>query len=138
MIKKYILWISFFVSTFLIIVDRIGNVIFCSFLGYYDGHVYSCLDFISPIETMLFPLLPVFLFSLITYKMRDEVFQTWIKFTKWFIPLSMFLILITPTANGGYFVSLWDNQMTAIFTSFLYTLLSLILIIYKSIKLRGK
>lgn len=54
-------------------------------------------DFILPI--FVFSLLP-FLFSLITYKLPDLVFTRWWRFTRWFIPLAMFLVLIAPGGGG--------------------------------------
>jgi hypothetical protein len=47
-------------------------------------------------------LIPVFLFSLITYKMRDEVFQAWWKFARWFVPVIMLVtLLINSQSRGG-------------------------------------
>jgi hypothetical protein len=131
MTKKNILIFSAVISTILLIANFIGNVRICTKGGVEN---YSCLDMLSSIEVIFLPIFAILVFSLITYKMRDEVFRLWLRFVYWWIPFSMFLTLITPNANGGYFVSLWDNEMTAIFSSFIFVIVSTILIIYKSMK----
>ena len=42
-------------------------------------------------------LIPIFIFSLITYKMREEVFQSWWRFARWFAPV---IILVTFLINS--------------------------------------
>ena len=42
-------------------------------------------------------LIPIFIFSLITYKMRQEVFQSWWRFARWFAPV---IILVTFLINS--------------------------------------
>ncbi|MFA5831093.1 MAG: hypothetical protein WC878_04670 [Candidatus Paceibacterota bacterium] len=91
---------------------------------------------INLLGAILFIFIPIFLFSLITYKMRDEVFRSWIHFSCWWIPLSTIVSLITPESSSSLF-SL-DGKKIAVASSFLFALISLILIIYKSVKLRGK
>ena len=84
---------------------------------------------------MLLPFWPITVFSLITYPLREETFQSWLHFAKWFVPLSILLVLLTPDGqSGGYMPSLIDKQVIAFLTSALFTLVSLIIIIYKSIK----
>lgn len=60
--------------------------------------IYSSTFFV------LFPLLGAFPFSLITYKLSDQVFQAWWKFASWYVPLLIaltFLIEWMPKAGGG-------------------------------------
>ncbi|MCX6735762.1 MAG: hypothetical protein NTZ13_01640 [Candidatus Parcubacteria bacterium] len=81
------------------------------------------------------PLAPVFLFSLITYPLREETFRSWLHFAKWWVPMSVLLVLITPDGQGGgYMPSLIDKQVVAFLTSAIFTLISLIIVIYKSIR----
>jgi hypothetical protein len=59
-------------------------------------------DAINRVGEMLFIFIPVLLFSLITYKMRDEVFQAWWKFARWFVPVIMLVtLLINSQSRGG-------------------------------------
>lgn len=42
-----------------------------------------------------------FLFSLITYKMRDEVFRAWWGFARWWAPVIIVVTLLLENAGGG-------------------------------------
>lgn len=90
-----------------------------------------CKDIYTILVSFLFMFPVVFIFSLITYFLKDEVFKTWSKFTYIWIPISIILTLITPGGSGSFFVSLWDPQMTAIVMSGLYFIISLIIVIFK-------
>lgn len=47
-------------------------------------------------------LIPIFIFSLITYKMRQEVFQSWWRFARWFVLVIMLVtFLINSQRQGG-------------------------------------
>ena len=59
-----------------------------------DGLLVSILYF-------LFPLLPIFLLSFITYKMRDEVFRAWWGFARWWVPIIILITLFLQNAGGG-------------------------------------
>ena len=88
---------------------------------------------------MLLPFWPITVFSLITYPLREEVFQAWMHFAKWWIPLSIFFVLIMPDGQGGgYMPSLIDKQTIAFLMSSIFILVSTIKIISKSIELRKK
>lgn len=55
-------------------------------------------DFFGVTLYSLAPLFPVFIFSLITYRMPKAVFDHWMQFAIWATPLVMFL---TYLINGG-------------------------------------
>jgi len=98
---------------------------------------YLCSNFFLSIVFLgnyLLLFFPIFLFSIITYFLKDEIFKSWSKFTYVWLPLSIILTSITPDSRGGFFVSLWDPEMTAIFMTGLYALISLIIIIVGVIK----
>ena len=59
--------------------------------------VATLLAFIS------FVFIPVLFFSLITYKMRNEVFEHWMKFAKWATPTTIiifFLLSVSPRSHN--------------------------------------
>ena len=67
-----------------------------NFCGPYRG---TCKDVY---EFIVYPFSPfpfVFLLSLITYKMPDQVFQAWWKVAKWFVPI---IVVITFLTNYGH------------------------------------
>jgi len=74
----------------------------------------------------LSPFLSIFLFSLITYKMRDAAFTEWMNFTRWWVPLTIVLTLIMPSDNGSFFPA--DKGHVALIMTALYTFLSLVVV----------
>lgn len=82
---------------------------------------------------MLF--VPIFIFSIITYFLNEQIFLAWRKFTLWWFLISFVLILIVPSEDN-FFGNI--KEITALFSVGGYTLFSTILILYKSYKLRGK
>jgi hypothetical protein len=115
---------SFLFSAFFLLSMSSSNYLYtycvpenhCSFLSnIIESNIIAFLFYFS---------IPVFLFSLVTYFLKDEIFQIWLKFTYVWFSLSVFLVLITPGSSGSFFVSVWDSQMTAIFMSGLYLIIS--------------
>lgn len=86
-----------------------------------------CRDYVDPLFSFLAPLLVIFFFSLITYKMRNIVFLAWRNFSYWWIPLSAFLILVTPEGNSV--IMSWGKEIPAIGMSALYVLISSIIVL---------
>lgn len=98
-----------------------------------------CRSFYDNTANFLFLFPIILIFSLITYFLREEVFQAWMHFAKWWIPLSIFFVLIMPDGQGGgYMPSLIDKQTIAFLMSSIFILVSIIKIISKSIELRKK
>ena len=123
--KKSVLVISGVVSVVLVLIDRIGTYQLC---GGYPG---LCVDTLVYSSRILFVFPFVLLFSLITYKMRDEVSRAWLRFAQWWVPLQILLVALTPDSSGGYFVVILDKQFTAIILSCLFAIISLLLIAWK-------
>lgn len=95
------------------------------------GSIHYCVN----IFWIIFPIIFAFPFSLIVYFLREEIFRSWIKFTYIWVPLSMFLVLIIPGGGGnGAFPSLIDKQLVAILMSGLFSVISLIIVIWGIIK----
>jgi len=118
----------------------------CSFLIFVGGLSYSCApDGIFschsyfkniPFSVWIISCL-VFLISLILLFLRSEIFKSWIKFSTLFVLVYAILIYLAPSQTSD-FITPFDKKLTAWVLSFLFAIISLILIIYKSIKLRGK
>lgn len=97
----------------------------------------SCVFFFDPIAENLLPIIPLFLLSLITYKMRDEVYRAWIRFAYVWIPLSMFLILIAPEYSADWMFPIVKGTV-AFFSSLLFVIISLIIIVWKYFAMRTR
>jgi len=94
------------------------------------GPVYNdCWDKVDLIWPPL--SLPLFLLSLITYKMRDEVFNAWMKFAIWFVPLTMFLTFITPDSSGSLGLPAFGKGVVAFLLTALFTIISILIILVR-------
>jgi hypothetical protein len=129
--KKRLLIISGVLSLLLVIVDRIGNYQLCGVL-YDELEVRGCAGFLIGIEvSILLPTFAFFLFALITYFMREEVFRAWARFAVPAVLVSIVLAYLTPTDVGGGFgpqLSFGKGD-TALIMSILFVLISIIIII---------
>lgn len=85
----------------------------------------------------LFSLAILFLMILLAF-MKEEVFQSWWKFAKWYLGIAAALIVITPgTGGGGLFIGMgggYDREGMIWFTAGLFFIISIILIIKKAIQ----
>ena len=70
---------------------------------------------------------PLFVYALVTYWMREEVYVAWFKFVRWWVPSSMFLILISPEYGGGLFNPI-EKGSVAFATSVIFCVVSLLII----------
>lgn len=100
---------------------------------------YACLKIARFWAEALFPssisLSLIFLILLFT---KEAVFNSWKKFGVWYIPLAALLIFITPSSSGGSFgFSMGiDREGVTMFTSAIFLIVSILIIIVKSWKLR--
>jgi len=71
--------------------------------GLQESSVFDVLNDDNVMATFIF--IPLFILSLITYKMRDEVFYAWWNFARWLVPViivATFLVNMMPS-NHGFF-----------------------------------
>lgn len=93
--KKSILWISLgYIASFilLLLISELCNKNWCDIQE--DGLLISILY-------LFFPLAPIFIFSLITYRMHNSVFRAWRNFAVWFVPIILMATLFLQTRKGG-------------------------------------
>lgn len=85
--------------------------------------------------SVVFPfLLP---FSLLTYKLPEQVFRSWLHFTYAWIPISLLFIFTTPVTSHSWAISVGSGRETITWImNGLFVVISLVLIIVKSISLR--
>jgi len=89
-------------------------------------------------EAVFWITVPVLFFSLVTLFLKLDVFRNWLKFTLFFYLISLLLILMVKNSSGGMdFIPVGKESVSQLL-SILYSLISLILIIFKSIQLRNK
>ena len=68
-------------------------------------HVCGALGYVErvlePLSFALFLAPLLFLLSLITYRMKDEVFRAWWRFARWWVPVIIAVTLFVQNAGGG-------------------------------------
>ena len=69
------------------------------------------------------PLMPIFILSLLTYRMRDRVFLAWWSFAKWWAPLIMISTLFMNTIGTGSGNSLGSGMVEGFVYFILYGVL---------------
>ncbi len=105
MTKKGILSLSLSLSLLLIFLMMMGSTRACSWGTLCD----SILTFLEPIGPLLFIGIPTLLFSLITYKMPQKVFEHWMGFAVWAAPsIMVFSVLIHSDRSGGLMSGSFD------------------------------
>jgi hypothetical protein len=138
MTKRQIFWISLvptIISVLLVLLtDSLYDI--CIARGYCWG-LWDFLEVVGPI-ILLFPI--IFLFSLLTYKLHDEIFRSWLRFAYWWVPLSIVvtLILSVGSQGGGFGMpNLLPAEGVVAFFEGVFFIISLIIIIQKYFATRG-
>jgi len=142
MSKKSMFYVAGIISIVLFILNDIGTYKLCRVgaggVSLLDAlaskFTYGCTDFLSEVIIILAPFIAIFLLSLITYKMRDEIFRAWIKFTYVWVPLTLVLTFLAPEYDSSLLPI--TKSVVSFGMSFLFLIISLIIIITKSISLK--
>ena len=95
-------------------------------------------DFVSSVGNFLhiFPI--ILLFAFILWNMSNKIFVIWRNFIYWWLPLYAFIVFASPSSSHGWALSGPNQETSAFIMNGLFFLISLILIAYKSYRLRGK
>ncbi len=96
----------------------------------------NSIKYCENIFTILLPFYAALILSGITFSLSTTVFQTWMKFTLAWIPLSMILIVLMPENYSGFFG--YDKLTAAIPLTVIYFAISLVTILVKSIQVYRK
>lgn len=117
-IKKQVLIVSS-IASFLFI----SPAIFYGIFDCYTSNQFLCGDFYRLIAVNLAPFLPVFLLSLITYKLRKDAFDVWFSLSLWFVPI-LVLVTLSITMNsgggGGFLSGAMSQAFDALFLGIFY------------------
>ncbi|MDD2766362.1 MAG: hypothetical protein PHH40_01190 [Candidatus Moranbacteria bacterium] len=99
--KRNVLWAGLISTGFFFL------AMYPAIFGICEMNNYDCRK-TSDLIQIIFGIFPVvFFLSLITYKMRDEVFEAWWKPARFFIPIIMLVTLLvnSKTRSGGMGIS---------------------------------
>lgn len=127
--KKTALVSSFLLTICLIFWDYIGNYKLCDLLTE-QGHAGDCPFMLANIEYLLMPILFFLPLAFITYFMREEIYKAWFRFARWWIPLSIALIFLSPEYSSDWILPI-EKGSVALTTSILFVCISIIVIALK-------
>ena len=88
------------------------------------------IEWCEPLAFALMSFFPLFLLSLITYRMKDEVFHAWWNFARGWAPVIVVVTLLLENAGGGGTLG-----MNKDFTAFILIILYSILVITSLVKI---
>ena len=129
--KKNTLLVCASASMILLTLNWIGTFRLCGAAEY-----GTCMDNLYAAMIVFTPILPFTLLAFIVYFLRDEVFQTWIKFALVWVPLTMFLTLLAPEYSNSL-LSIVKSSVSFWFSA-TFLVVSLVIIIVRSSQLRAK
>ena len=124
-VKKSVTWISGLLALILIGFDFTGTDKLCGGAQYTE-----CMQTLHSFFVIIIPIIPTFFFSLLTYWMREEIYRSWFRFARWWIPLSMVLIFLAPEYSGDWMYPI-EKGTVAFFTSLVFVIVSIIVIIVR-------
>ncbi len=136
--RSLILSLSLLGSLLLIITNYFGTYRLCA-IGNGENTIFnlffskllgvSCISSLATAVIILIIFLPIFLFSLITYKMSDAVFQSWRKFVYWWVPLTIILTILAPEYSQSLLPI--TKGVVSLGMSILFMIISLLVIVTK-------
>lgn len=127
MTKKKLLIGSSILAIGVLFFDYIGTYGWCDYF-IPNGHQGNCPFILFDLEVLFLPFLPLFLFSLITYRMREIVFQAWWRFARIATLLSIGLIFIAPSYSHDFMFPI-EKGSVALITSAFFVIMSAIILI---------
>lgn len=123
LINKRVNIIYFVVSFLVVVMSYLVNI-----------NIREKLLIIALSESIFWLTVPILFFSIVTFLTRNSIFLIWKKVTNYFLIISIVIVLFTPTSSHGLdFFPLVKETATIVLSS-IYSIISLILIIYKSLK----
>ncbi len=111
------------------ILDNLGTYKVC---GQYS--VGDCPVILHNFLGYLFIFIAVFMISLVTYKMRDEIFHSWLKVVYIFVPLTIILTILAPEYSESL-LPITKGVVSFLF-SVLFLLISIVIIFVKYFSLK--
>lgn len=116
------------VAVGVLVANYIGNFAICG--GVEWG---QCMDTLASIELTLMIFVAAFPFALVVPLLSRHFFQTWLKFSLIWIPLSIFAVALTPEYRQDFLFG-FDKPAVAFYMSLAYVIGSFIAIGYTYFK----
>jgi len=119
--KKIIFTSSLFGSVLFLLFLFATQIGLCRFIN------VSCTYFFDPLAEIVFIFFPLFLFSVITYRMKEVVINRWLKFVYIWVPLTVILVFLAPEYDSSLLPL--EKGTVALTMSGLFVFISLLIIL---------
>jgi hypothetical protein len=97
----------------------------------------QCGNFFETTAEIMMIFVVVFLLSLATYPLSEKIFSAWVKFAKWWVPLTIILSILSAFGEQpSYMPSMISPDIISLFMTSILLAVSLILIAHKYFMLR--
>lgn len=127
--KKNVLFLGIVGSILLFLPAILNQILSC-----YQKNWFFCNDSYEIVAVSVFPLVPILIFSLITYRLKDEVFQAWWRFARWWVPVIIAVTLFLQNAGGGGGIGI-SGAVSGAFDALVIGILYIILVIVSLVKI---
>lgn len=135
MIKnKHLLIISGVTSVLLIVWEYVGNYRLCEYVSS-DGKLGNCPEILSSLELLLVFAIPLFVLTILIRFLSDAIYESWFRFVRWWIPLSIFLTAVAPAYSHDWMFPIEKGNVTFLMTS-MFVVVSIIIITFKYFSLK--
>ena len=105
-------------------------------IGYCPSYSYSsCVVVFNALAEMLLLVFPALFLFFVVYFMRNEIYEAWFLFTRWWIPLSMLSVLVAPEYAHDWMYPI-EKGNVAFGMSIIFILVSVLIIIVKFLSLK--
>ena len=115
-----------------LIIGSIGTLLVLTLFSLETNSCYIspfCLKirgfFSNDMFVLVFLTPPLFLLSLITFRMKDEVFRAWWGFARWWVPVIIVVTLLLENAGGGGTLGM-NKDFTAFILIILYSVFGIV------------
>lgn len=95
----------------------------------------ACLHWFELVAQTLTPILPLFVMSVIVFFCASEVYNSWFRFTRVWVPLSIVAVLLAPEYSQDWFYRI-EKGNVAFVMSAAFVLISILIIAIKYFMLR--
>lgn len=97
-----------------------------------DGYIHNY----NMLATLLIMFsVPIFIFSATCLFLKEQIFNSWSKFSVIFIPIAIGAIVWMKVGTRGTLISIDEKNSTPVLAS-IFVIISLLIIIFKSLQLR--
>ena len=143
-LKRNVLILSIGLIALVFVFSSAEKIGLCAPIYLITHSMRTCRYFFDSLARFLFLVSPlILLFSLITYRMKEEVFQSWFKFAVWYVPAMAIGYLLYPGRGpshsfgvGGTYADTF-NLMLYTFVISIFVIVSIVRILKARKRARG-